>query len=320
MQVSAKNQYAVRVHNLPEHEQVILRMIFAISQRSSARANSYAQATDPELPVDIVICGDDTTSEAGCSTPVLRVVDAMDHVSDAPVLLRPLIATRVLTVLDDVIAHLARNRQSSSTKSVVVNLRSVPPAQAAPVITDEAQSHVDNSAATELSASDGEAIAIAVDALLLADPCSDAEIHAEGTQSKNADQSAPPRARVLVVVDSAAERKQLEIELKHFAVDVDFAASARRAIEMIENSIYSLAFINAVLPEWDGFRICKSIKTRRPQTAVVMLLSQLATGDKLKGTLSGADGYLVKPVGRLTFQSLVQKYLPAQSGYQRLGA
>ena len=31
--------------------------------------------------------------------------------------------------------------------------------------------------------------------------------------------------------------------------------------------------------------------------------------DKIKGSLAGCDAYLVKPVGRVTFQSAAKKYL-----------
>lgn len=328
MQVIAKNQYVVRVHNLSEHEQVILNMIFAISQKSSARSNGYTQQNEPSQLADIIIRGDDSAMSSAATIPELRIVDAMTNDTEQPVLLRPLIATRVLAVLDDVVAHIASRRQPLPLKNtgrsgVVVEFKPLTPPSDLAIVADEATSHPDNYITPDVTALDSEAIAAAVDALLLSTPeetahSDDFDVGAR-YDTPHATTGAP-RRRAIVVVDSAAVRKQLEIELKVFSVDVAFAASARRAIEMIASDDYAIAFIDAVLPEWDGFRICKHIKTRSPQTAVVMMLSQLAVGDKLKGTLSGCDGYLIKPVGRLTFQTLVRNHLPLQADVQLFGA
>lgn len=324
MQVIAKNQYAVRVHNLPEHELVILKMIFAISQKSSARANGYFLVVDPAVPGDIVIRGDDISITWNVTAPELRVVDVLPAGTDAPVLLRPLIATRVLAVLDDVIAHIAgaRAQRSENGNGVVVQFKSPTPPLEQAIVDNESASHPDNFAATAFSPQEGDAVAAAVDALLLStttdDPDSaalpEADIATAAVEAR-----ATVKRRALVVVESAAVRKQLDIELKFFDVAVDFAASARRAMALFEAGDYAIAIVDAVLPEWDGFKICKGMKTRKPATAVVMLLSQLGTGEKLRGTLSGCDGYLVKPVGRLTFQALVRHYLPAQTGAQQIG-
>lgn len=325
MQVIAKNQYAVRVHNLPEHELVILKMIFAISQKSSARANHYFLAADPAVAGDIVIRGDDASITWNVTAPELRVVDVLPGDTDTPVLLRPLIATRVLAVLDDVIAHIAQVQTQSapSSSGVVVQFKAAPPAPEQAIVDDESAGHPDNFSDTTLSAHNGDAVAAAVDALLLSTPTDDPDPVLVPEREMNTATRAPvsaPRRRALVIVESAAVRKQLEIELKFFDVDVDFAASARRAIEMFEAGDYAISIVDAVLPEWDGFRICKRMKARNPKTAVLMLLAQMATGDKLKGTLSGCDGYLVKPVGRLTFQTLVRNFLPVQAGARQIGA
>ena len=40
-----------------------------------------------------------------------------------------------------------------------------------------------------------------------------------------------------------------------------------------------------------------------------MLTGRATQADKIKGSLAGCDAYLVKPVGRQTFQNAVKNYI-----------
>ncbi len=124
--------------------------------------------------------------------------------------------------------------------------------------------------------------------------------------------------RALVVDDSASVRKQIELELNYFAVEVDYAGTAAEAARLLNDNYYDVAFLDVVLPDTDGFRICKRIKATSRTTSVIMLTGRATQADKVKGALAGCDDYLVKPVARSTFQGTVQGYLepvsPAQVG------
>jgi twitching motility two-component system response regulator PilG len=207
-------------------------------------------------------------------------------------MLRPLIATRVLAILDDYFAQQHADAvQDAPTHDVAI-------------VSD---GDTDDEAETPRIARD---IAAIDDALLNEDIVV--------PPPRAAATPAVARKRALVVDDSPAVRKQLEIELIHFDVEVDFAASARQALSMLEATDYDVVFLDVVLPDMDGYQICKRIKTTSRRTRVVMLTGKATTEDKLKGTLAGCDAYLVKPVGRLTFQSTVKSYLPLSVGAQSL--
>jgi CheY-like chemotaxis protein len=115
--------------------------------------------------------------------------------------------------------------------------------------------------------------------------------------------------RALVVDDSPSVRKQLELELELFDVDVDYAATAKEAMDFLGLEKYDVAFLDVVLPDKDGFSICRHIKETSEDTSVIMLTGKAKQADKVKGALAGCDAYMVKPVGRLTFQSTVRNYL-----------
>ena len=115
--------------------------------------------------------------------------------------------------------------------------------------------------------------------------------------------------KVLVVDDSPSVRKQLELELELFDVDVDYAATAKEAMDYLEQGNYDVAFLDVVLPDKDGFSICRHIKETNEGTSVIMLTGKAKQADKVKGALAGCDAYMVKPVGRLMFQTTVRNYL-----------
>jgi twitching motility two-component system response regulator PilG len=67
--------------------------------------------------------------------------------------------------------------------------------------------------------------------------------------------------------------------------------------------------LDVVLPTIDGFEICKHVKANSKDTTVIMLTGRSDQADRVKGSLAGCDAYMVKPVGRNTFQSVVSNYL-----------
>ncbi len=298
---------SVGLVDLPDHERVILKMIFAVSQRS-AMSNFAYTITDVKA-ADIVL------QDAGSHTPIAdRVVFNVTSASpDQPldaVMLRPLIATRVLAVLDDYFAQ-----QHRAVYEADDGASEAPGATTTPEVSDIAIIHEEPIAPSQApAAAPGNVVArdiAMVDTALLNDEIVVSTTHV-------AEKSNGARKRGLVVDDSQAVRKQLEIELVHFDVDVDFAASARQAIAMIDAHAYDVVFLDVVLPDMDGYQICKRIKANAKRTKVIMLTGKATTEDKLKGTLAGCDAYLVKPVGRLTFQSTVKSYLPLSVGAQAL--
>jgi twitching motility two-component system response regulator PilG len=115
----------------------------------------------------------------------------------------------------------------------------------------------------------------------------------------------------LIVDDSRPVRKQIELELKLFGIQVDSAESGEQAFEMLNQKSYDLIFLDVVLPGVDGYHICKAIKKDKikKKTPVIMLTGKSSPFDRVKGALAGCDTYLTKPVKQASFQKVVKKYL-----------
>lgn len=271
-------------------------------------------------------------SEQERSSPAYQI-ELVNQKSGAVNLARPLIATRVLTTLDDFVdAHSIKVGESEavSTGSVYSDFE----------FTDddkiEDEDYLDT-VSLELTEEEASELAIVHDETL-SNPAnldneylkdfrpaevtpitlarsetSALDINQFGRESEvesnkfDKQKGEPPRA--LVVDDSPSVRKQLEIELELFNVNVDYAATAKEAMDLLDIDSYDVAFLDVVLPDKDGFTICRHIKETSKDTTVIMLTGKAKQADKVKGALAGCNAYMVKPVGRMTFQSTVRNYL-----------
>ena len=115
---------------------------------------------------------------------------------------------------------------------------------------------------------------------------------------------------VLVVDDSKSVLKMMELSLKALGLGTVLVDSVESALECINDS-YDLIFLDVILPDGDGYQICKSIKqnTSMENIPVIMLTGKASSFDKLKGKLAGCDDYLTKPVNNEVLQGVLSKYL-----------
>lgn len=116
----------------------------------------------------------------------------------------------------------------------------------------------------------------------------------------------------MVVDDSQPVRKQLEIELKMLGAKVELAENGEQALQLSKDRCYDIIFLDVVMPGMDGYKVCKVLKKdfNSKNTPIVMLTGKSSPFDKVKGTLSGCDTYLTKPLQHEEFQSVAKKYIP----------
>lgn len=167
--------------------------------------------------------------------------------------------------------------------------------------------------------------------LSLLDEIADALVHAESKSEVVSEhqatstiaatvQAAQPEAgqrgrRALVVDDSPTVRKHIELGLAPLGLSVHFAETGEEALERFAANFYDIVFLDVMLPGIDGYAVCKSIKKdkdkRARATPVIMLTGKSSTFDRIKGSISGCDTYLTKPLQYQVLREVVQKYLGA---------
>ena len=122
----------------------------------------------------------------------------------------------------------------------------------------------------------------------------------------------PQADSVLVVDDNVTVREFMKSKLASFNFNVDYAESGEEAIGLTGQKYYACIFLDVIMPGIDGYQVCKLIKSKRaaPKTAVIMLTSKDSPFDKIRGSMSGCDAYLTKPVDEEKLLETIVKYLP----------
>lgn len=104
-----------------------------------------------------------------------------------------------------------------------------------------------------------------------------------------------PGERLLLVDDEDNLRSMLEAALRHNGFEVESAASGREALAAAASAAPDLIVLDVMLPDLDGFEVCRRLRAEGTRTPVLFLTARDATEDKVRGLTLGGDDYLVKP-------------------------
>lgn len=100
--------------------------------------------------------------------------------------------------------------------------------------------------------------------------------------------------RVLIVEDERRIARFLQMELEHEGMSTAIEDNGRRAYERIIQENYDLVLLDVMLPDMDGFTICRKVR-ELSQVPVIMLTAKDDIDDKVQGLDIGADDYITKP-------------------------
>lgn len=101
--------------------------------------------------------------------------------------------------------------------------------------------------------------------------------------------------RVLVVEDERKISAYVKRGLEEHGYAVDTAFSGREALDWAEIVNFDLIILDIMLPEMDGFAVCRELRKRDYRAPILMLTARDAVDDRVTGLDTGADDYLVKP-------------------------
>ena len=107
----------------------------------------------------------------------------------------------------------------------------------------------------------------------------------------------PLMERILVVDDEADCQTVLAMYLESQGYRVECANSGLEALSIFENAPPDLVISDVMMPEMDGFEVCRRLRTTRLGQLVpfIFLSGQGEIESKVEGHSIGADDYLVKP-------------------------
>jgi DNA-binding response OmpR family regulator len=102
-------------------------------------------------------------------------------------------------------------------------------------------------------------------------------------------------AAILVVEDEAAIRTGLCDMLAFNGYQPTGVATGEDGLQHALGNDYAVVLLDVMLPEMNGFDVCRQLRAKRPGLAILMLTARGAEDDVLEGFRCGADDYVTKP-------------------------
>lgn len=105
------------------------------------------------------------------------------------------------------------------------------------------------------------------------------------------------KARLLIVEDDVDIANMLRIYFTGHQYQVDIALRGSDALEKTRQSLPHLIILDIMLPDIDGFEVCRILRTniRTSHVPIIFLTQKDERSDKLQGLELGADDYITKP-------------------------
>ena len=102
--------------------------------------------------------------------------------------------------------------------------------------------------------------------------------------------------KVLILEDEANTRSFVVINLKRAAYEAIEAGTGQEALDKLrDNPDIHVAILDIMLPDIDGFEVCRRIRATNKQMGIIMLTARTQEMDKITGLMTGADDYVTKP-------------------------
>jgi DNA-binding response OmpR family regulator len=129
--------------------------------------------------------------------------------------------------------------------------------------------------------------------------------------------------RLLVIEDERKLAAALQAGLEEHGFAVDLAYDGANGLRQALATPYDLLVLDVLLPELDGFELCRQLRAAGHDLPILMLTARDAVDDRVAGLESGADDYLVKPFAfkelLARVRALLRRRFPGRDAVLRLG-
>ena len=101
--------------------------------------------------------------------------------------------------------------------------------------------------------------------------------------------------RILLIEDEPDAARMLAKGLREQTYAVDLASDGTAALYQAAVNAYDLLILDVMLPQKDGFAVCRELRIAGSIVPILMLTARDAVADRIRGLDTGADDYLTKP-------------------------
>lgn len=120
--------------------------------------------------------------------------------------------------------------------------------------------------------------------------------------------------KILIVDDEKDIADLVAVYLQNDGYEVELACDAQSALECVEREAFGLAILDVMLPDMDGFALCRRIREKY-LFPIIMLTARVEDLDKITGLTVGADDYVTKPFNPLELLARVRTQLRRYTRY-----
>jgi len=130
------------------------------------------------------------------------------------------------------------------------------------------------------------------------------------------------KTRFMVVDDELIVRESLAAWLEMEGVTVDRAESGEQALDLMQQSVYDILFVDIKMPGIGGFGLLEKVKKSFPSTLVVIITAYGTVEHAVEAMKLGANDFLVKPfdperLGLMLTKLMEHKRLLEETQYLR---
>lgn len=100
--------------------------------------------------------------------------------------------------------------------------------------------------------------------------------------------------RILLIDDDTRLASLLSEYFTQFGYELESTTLPSQAIALLDKNNYDLVILDIMLPEMDGFEVCKTIR-KDSEIPIIMLTARGEVMDRIVGLELGADDYMPKP-------------------------
>jgi len=101
--------------------------------------------------------------------------------------------------------------------------------------------------------------------------------------------------KILVIEDESSIAKGIKDNLTEEGYEVTVESNGKKGLETAIAKKFDLVLLDIMLPEMNGFDICRAVKAKKLTLPIIMLTAKAKEADKILGLELGADDYITKP-------------------------
>lgn len=114
--------------------------------------------------------------------------------------------------------------------------------------------------------------------------------------------------KILLVEDDEDIARIVTDHLKNAGYIITWSSTGLEGLEDFKNDKFKLAIVDLMLPEMDGFTLCKNIRLISDIPLIIMSAKN-TDKDKVLGLKLGADDYITKPFSLVEMEARISSHL-----------